>query len=129
MDLTQANRLCIVKCVRNRAEPVQAVTKLDMVVMQLASNSGRDLASGMMMPRTKGAQRIEDHGHIDHLLDECGGDRREPADGRCKHGQQGQAHTNHNALQRDATRALGNHDRFAHAIKPICQDHDIGRFR
>jgi hypothetical protein len=72
-------------------------------------------------------QRVEQHGEVDHLLEE-----RTPGGGQVPgcgdaHGHQRQADAHDHALARDAARAAGDDHRIAEAVEPVDGQHDVGR--
>ena len=82
---------------------------------------------GPSVPATpQGAERIEDDGDIDGLLEERTGDDRQEAERGRDHRDERHPHPRHDALDRDRARASGDPDRLGEAIEAIDRDDDIG---
>ena len=75
------------------------------------------------------AQRVEDHGHVDGLLQQRAPHRgQQPGRGHA-HGGQRHAHPGQHALQRDPPGAAGQRRHLAEAAELIDGQHGVGRFR
>ncbi len=97
--------------------------------MQIASVRGRHAPAGVAIARRQRPQRIEDHGDVDHLLNDSRRHRQQPAEGRGQHRQRRKSHAGDDAFDRDPPRPLRDHDRLADPIEAVGEDHHIGRFR
>ena len=77
----------------------------------------------------QGAQRVEDHGDVDALLQQRTGGRWQPSDRGNGHRGQRQAHADDGALHGDAPRPAGDVHRVGEPVQPISGQYDIGGFR
>ena len=100
-----------------------------MVAMQLAPVRHRHAPAGVAVARRQRTQRVEDHGHVDHLLDDRRRHRQQPTQRRRQHRQHRKPHACDDALDRDPPRPLRDHDRLADPVEAIGEDHHIGRLR
>jgi hypothetical protein len=57
------------------------------VAMQIVAVRGRHAPAGMAKAGRQGTQRIEDHGNVDHLLNDGRRDRHQPAEAGRQHRQ------------------------------------------
>ena len=73
-------------------------------------------------------QGVEDHGHVDDLLEDRTPDGREETDCSDTHGGQGKGHPCHHALDGDPPGASGNGRCLTETIQPVDGEHHIGGF-
>ena len=100
-----------------------------MIVMQFAARFGSDAPGAAPARRRERAQRIEDHGNVDHFLNDGGRHRRQPAERRRQHGQHRKPHPRHDALDGDPPRPPRDHDRLADPVEPVGENHHVRGFR
>ena len=73
----------------------------------------------------EGAQRVRDRRDVDDLLRDSTPHRLQTTDRRDDHQYEAQPHAEHDALTRDAQRALAAGDGFRYAAEVVDRDHDI----
>jgi hypothetical protein len=80
-------------------------------------------------PAAQGPQRVEDHHHVDELLEHGSGDDRQEAEGRHDHRRERHAHPGDDALDGDPAGVPGDPDRLGEAVQAVHGDDQVGGLR